>query len=125
MAPPPVKKPSYRVLEDPFEVPTPAVAATAPSNNPTTASTSGKRAPSYRVLEDPMTTAIYDPATSSGNEGPTGNTVSNRPLASEVLEGAREKFDKFWGSKSRAPNAPGASAAATAATSGGDSTHEP
>merc|ERR1719266_2413884 len=82
----PVKKPSYRVLEDPFEVAQPASAA---STKP--------KAPNYRVLEDPMTTAMYDPSTSSEAVAP----VATRPPASEVLEGAREKFDKFWGSKTR------------------------
>ena len=80
----PVKKPSYRVLEDPFE------AAPAPK----------QKAPNYRVLEDPMTTAMYDPSTSSEAVAPAA-AGSSRPPASEVLEGAREKFDKFWGSKTR------------------------
>ena len=74
---PPPKKPSYRVLEDPFEaVPPPA-----------------KKSPNYRVLEDPMTTAMYDPSTSSeAASGATAATLSNRPAASEVLEGARYVF---------------------------------
>lgn len=80
-----VKKPSYRVLEDPFEV----------VNKP--------KAPSYRVLEDPMTTAMYDPTTSSEA------MASNRPMASEVLEGAREKFDKIWGPSSKKTPQPPAS----------------
>ena len=84
----PVKKPSYRVLEDPFEA---APAASAPSSKP--------KAPNYRVLEDPMTTAMYDPSTSSEAVAPVAG--GSRPPASEVLEGAREKFDKFWGSKTR------------------------
>lgn len=84
---PEVKKPSYRVLEDPFE------AAAPPA----------RKAPNYRVLEDPMTTAMYDPSTSSeAGNNPASGAQSSRPAASEVLEGAREKFDKFWGSKSRA-----------------------
>ena len=83
-----VKKPSYRVLEDPYEV-----TASAPSKP--------KASPNYRVLEDPMTTAMYDPSTSSEAAAATAMT---RPLASEVLEGAREKFDKFWGSKTRPAN---------------------
>ena len=90
------KKPScpYRVLEDPFE------AAPPKRSNP----------PNYRVLEDPMTTAMYDPSTSSEAATAAATTASSsttttapamgssRPAASEVLEGAREKFDKFWGS---------------------------
>ena len=87
-----VKKPSYRVLEDPYEVT--AGSASAPPKP--------KASPNYRVLEDPMTTAMYDPSTSS--EAAATAMMSNRPLASEVLEGAREKFDKFWGSKTRPAN---------------------
>ena len=89
-----VKKPSYRVLEDPY--------AEAPLE-PATAS-KGPKAPNYRVLEDPMTTAMYDPSTSSEAVSASAVTAmpgSSRPPASEVLEGAREKFDKFWGSKPR------------------------
>ena len=90
------KKPPcpYRVLEDPFEAVPPK------RSNP----------PNYRVLEDPMTTAMYDPSTSSeaataaaasSSSTTTASAVgSSRPPASEVLEGAREKFDKFWGSSS-------------------------
>ena len=89
------KKPCpYRVLEDPFE------AVPAKRSNP-----------NYRVLEDPMTTAMYDPSTSSeaaaastaaSSSSTTASAmVSSRPAASEVLEGAREKFDKFWGSSSK------------------------
>ena len=89
------KKPSYRVLEDPFE----ASAEAAGGVGGGTAAAKPK-APSYRVLEDPMTTAMYDPSTSSE----AATVMSNRPLASEVLEGAREKFDKFWGSKTRNPD---------------------
>ena len=92
------KKPPcpYRVLEDPFEAVPPK------RSNP----------PNYRVLEDPMTTAMYDPSTSSeaaaaastaaSSSSTTASAmVSSRPAASEVLEGAREKFDKFWGSSSK------------------------
>ena len=64
------------------------------------AATSKPKAPNYRVLEDPMTTAMYDPSTSS-EAVPAPVASSSRPPASEVLEGAREKFDKFWGSKTR------------------------
>jgi len=85
------KKPSYRVLEDPFE----AAAASAAPSNP------AKKAPNYRVLEDPMTTAMYDPSTSSeAQAAAAAMPASSCPPASEVLEGAREKFDKFWGSRS-------------------------
>ena len=87
-----VKKPSYRVLEDPYEV-------TASAGPP-----KPKASPNYRVLEDPMTTAMYDPSTSSEAAAATAMMSVNRPLASEVLEGAREKFDKFWGSKTRPAN---------------------
>ena len=103
---PPSKKPSYRVLEDPFE-------SAAPVAQP-------KRSPNYRVLEDPMTTAMYEPSTSSDATGAspsaavTAATLSNRPAASEVLEGAREKFDKFWGASSSKK----ASSTPAAATSG-------
>lgn len=86
-----VKKPSYRVLEDPFE----AAAAASSANKP--------KGANYRVLEDPMTTAMYDPSTSS--EAAAAMTAS-RPPASEVLEGAREKFDKFWAGKSKPPQPP-------------------
>ena len=85
----PEKKPSYRVLEDPFEAAVPIPAANA------------KKAPNYRVLEDPMTTAMYDPSTSSEAQAAAQAALpaSSCPPASEVLEGAREKFDKFWGSR--------------------------
>ena len=95
------KKPCpYRVLEDPFE------AVPAKRSNP-----------NYRVLEDPMTTAMYDPSTSSEAAAAAASTAttsssttvpamgSSRPAASEVLEGAREKFDKFWGSGSSSKKA--------------------
>jgi hypothetical protein len=73
----PPKRPSYRVLEDPFE-----------------SDKNFKRsAGSYKVLEDPAFEA-GPPASSSG-----------RPMASEVLEGARERFDKFWGGKSKPESA--------------------
>ena len=79
------KKPSYRVLEDPYEAS--AASIVKPKAN-------------YRVLEaDPMTSGMYDPTTSS-------EAMSHHPPASEVLEGAREKFDKFWGSKKAAPPPP-------------------
>ncbi len=86
------KRPSYRVLEDPFE---------ATSSGPSVAPKA--KGANYRVLEDPMTTAMYDPSTSSEATAAAANVapLSSRPLASEVREGAREKFDKFWGSKSR------------------------
>ena len=102
---PPSKKPSYRVLEDPFES-----AVVAQPN---------KRNPNYRVLEDPMTTAMYEPSTSSDATGAspsaamTAATLSNRPAASEVLEGAREKFDKFWGASSSKKASSNPAAAAT------------
>ncbi len=91
--PPAVKKPSYRVLEDPFEE----------MNN------SKPKVPNYRVLEDPMTTGIYDASTSSeanANAAATASPamLSNRPMASEVLEGARERFDKFWSKKAPESN---------------------
>lgn len=90
------KKPSYRVLEDPFEAAVPI-----PQN-------SAKKAPNYRVLEDPMTTAMYDPSTSSEAQSAAAAgaalPASSCPPASEVLEGAREKFDKFWGSRGPARN---------------------
>ena len=72
------KKPSYRVLEDPFESDKsigPAVKKSGP----------------YKVLEDPMTTSVYEAAP----------VASSRPMASEVLEGARERFDKFWSGKAK------------------------
>ena len=72
------KKPSYRGLEDPFETDKnigPAVKKTGP----------------YKVLEDPMTTSVYEAAP----------VPSSRPMASEVLEGARERFDKFWSGKAK------------------------
>ena len=85
----PEKKPSYRVLEDPFEAAVPIPAA----------SMAKKASPNYRVLEDPMTTAMYDPSTSSEAQAAASGAASSCPPASEVLEGAREKFDKFWGSR--------------------------
>ena len=104
---PAVKKPSYRVLEDPFEAPAPSAATTSaggPVGGNNTSGGPARKAPNYRVLEDPMTTAMYDPSTSS-EVGPNSAVAavagSSRPPASEVLEGAREKFDKFWGSKTR------------------------
>lgn len=46
------------------------------------------RKPNYRVLEDPIEGSSPPPA-----------MPTRRPPAEEVLEGAREKFDKFWGAK--------------------------
>ena len=77
------KKPSYRVLEDPFE---------ADKSFGQKAATA-KVGP-YKVLEDPMCTSVYE-------AGPSAGMTSTRPMASEVLEGARERFDKFWGGKSK------------------------
>ena len=108
---PPSKKPSYRVLEDPFESAAPGGGAVVAQPN--------KRSPNYRVLEDPMTTAMYEPSTSSDATGAspsaavTAATLSNRPAASEVLEGAREKFDKFWGASSSKKASSNPAAAAT------------
>ena len=69
------KKPSYRVLEDPFE----ADLVKKPKNSP------------YKVLEDPgmMTTSIYEPASS-------GKPDVGKGRPEEVLDGAREQFDKFF-----------------------------
>ena len=106
------KKPSYRVLEDPFE-------AAVPMPQANNSNSSAKKAPNYRVLEDPMTTAMYDPSTSSEAQsaaaaaGAALPASSSCPPASEVLEGAREKFDKFWGSRGPARN------------TGNDTTNEP
>ena len=38
-----------------------------------------------------MMTSVYE----------AGPVSSSRPMASEVLEGARERFDKFWGGKTK------------------------
>ncbi len=97
---PAAKKPSYRVLEDPFEV---------ASNSKPVAASAPNKTPNYRVLEDPMTQGIYDASTSSeaaatANATPAAALLSNRPMASEVLEGARERFDKFWSKKAAEPN---------------------
>ena len=104
------KKPSYRVLEDPFE-------AAVPMPQANNSNSSAKKAPNYRVLEDPMTTAMYDPSTSSEAQSAAAAgaalPASSCPPASEVLEGAREKFDKFWGSRGPARN------------TGNDTTNEP
>ena len=81
----PPKKPSYRVLEDPFE----SDKNFGPAVKP-------QKAGPYKVLEDPMCASVYESGTSSGGMS------SGRPVAAEVLEGARERFDKFWGGKSRA-----------------------
>ena len=81
------KKPTYRVLEDPFEDMQP----------PATLSSSSRK-----NTADPMMASMYDPTTS------TEARVARQPAANEVLEGAREKFDKFW---SKSPNATTAAAA--------------
>ncbi len=77
------KKPTYRVLEDPFQEST----------------------------GDPMTTAMYDHSTSSAVSAgaaagaPTARPkpspkLGARPPATDIMEGAKEKLDRFWGSKS-------------------------
>ena len=73
------KRPNYRVLEDPFE--DMAAAAAAP---------------------DPMTTGIYDASTSSSAAAVTRPSpkLGARPPASDIMEGTKEKLDRFWGSKS-------------------------
>ena len=71
---------SKRVLEDPFEA----------DKNFGPAAKAQKTSP-YKVLEDPMMTSVYE----------AGPVSSSRPMASEVLEGARERFDKFWGVKTK------------------------
>ena len=86
----PPKKPSYRVLEDPFE-------AEKSYSPPVKAA---KAASPYKVLEDPMCASVYEGAPGQSS----GGIVSNRPMAAEVLEGARERFDKFWGGKNKEPS---------------------
>ena len=77
------KKPSYRALEDPFE-----------ADQSFGQKAANAKVGPYKVLEDPMCASVYE-------SGPSGGVTSNRPMASEVLEGARERFDKFWGGKSK------------------------
>ena len=75
-AAPKPKKPTYRVLEDPFE--------------------SGEAAMPKIARNDPMVTGMYVPSTGSASgavPAPAG------PPMAAVLEGAREKMDEFWGSK--------------------------
>lgn len=73
------KKPSYRVLEDPFE------ADLAPTSKP-------KGSP-YKVLEDPtmMTQSIYEPAAATL---PKQDSAKGKP--EEILDGATEQFDKTF-----------------------------
>ncbi|XP_071749242.1 uncharacterized protein [Lepeophtheirus salmonis] len=80
--PPQTKKPAYHVLEDPFESDLLQQAKPAPLPPASSASP-------YKVLEDPsMSSSVYDPS----------HSAVKRPIvvAAEVLEGARERFDKFW-----------------------------
>jgi hypothetical protein len=76
-AAPKPKKPTYKVLEDPFE-------AAAASSKPGV---------------DPMMASVYVPAPEAASAAAAvraSPNLSQRPPANEVLEGAREKFDKFW-----------------------------
>ena len=85
------KRPAYRVLEDPFE----AEMMTSTSASPKV---------THRVIQDPMMASVYAPASLAGADvSMTTSTVvtssgqqqlPDRPA--EVLEGARETFDKFW-----------------------------
>ena len=82
------KKPMYRVLEDPFE-----------------AELLASSSPAKTAAADPMTSGIYEPSSSSSGgtvAAPGSDVIMRQPQANEVLEGAREKFDKFWGGKSSA-----------------------
>ena len=55
--------------------------------------------PLSNVRNDPMSTGFYDMSTSSETNRGQGHESGGRPQPSEVLEGAREKFDKFWSGK--------------------------
>ncbi|XP_044591301.1 protein piccolo isoform X4 [Cotesia glomerata] len=97
----PVAGTSLRCLEDPvfeFEKSKAETAATAPTTTSTTSGGSG-----YRVLEaeDPASEATAPVATGSGYhvlEAPALSPGSaQRSVASDVLEIARNRFDKFWG----------------------------
>ncbi|XP_057318476.1 serine/arginine repetitive matrix protein 1 isoform X18 [Microplitis mediator] len=100
----PVAGTSLRCLEDPvFEFEksktegVPAVATTAPTTTSTSTATG------YRVLEaeDPVTESPASVPTGSGYhvlEAPALSPGSaQRSVASDVLEIARNRFDKFWG----------------------------
>ena len=71
------KAPRYRVLEDPSQVDAPIPAQP------------------YKVLEAPSSPKGMAAVSSPGSSSPS----SNRTLASDVLEKARTRFDRFWTKK--------------------------
>lgn len=85
---------SLRCLEDPsfaFD----ASPKVIPPPQPVATAQPLPRKPAYRVLEDPMMMSMYDHSTSA--DAPKANPNPAGARAHEVLEGARETFDKFWG----------------------------
>ncbi len=78
------KRPTYRVLEDPFE--------------------------EMAARQDPMTSGFYDPSTSSSSNAQAKRPspkLGHRPPAQEVMEGTREKLDRFWGGGNKGPSGGG------------------
>ena len=59
---------------------------------PVAASAPVPKKPTYRVLEDP-----FEAEAAAAPPPPPKVVLGSHPQAAEVLEGAREKFDKFWG----------------------------
>eukprot|EP00094_Tigriopus_californicus_P002505 TCALIF_02422-PA protein Name:"Protein of unknown function" AED:0.12 eAED:0.12 QI:0/0.25/0.22/0.44/1/1/9/565/545 len=90
---------SLRCLEDPsfaFD----ASPKVIPPPEPVAPAQPSPRKPAYRVLEDPMMMSMYDHSTSAEASKANPNPAGAR--AHEVLEGARETFDKFWGAPPQA-----------------------
>lgn len=78
--------PRYRVLEAPDPEPL----------MPTSSSMTFAASP-YKVLEAPSSPSVVNNSSCSPSASPSSS--SNRSMASEVLEKARTRFDRFWTKK--------------------------
>lgn len=116
MAPAPKTVPgtTLRCLEDPLSTsfPTWTPPPTPVSATPGGSGVGSRPAPRYRVLEAPgMASDVFyqpagspykileDPGTGAASSTSPSTAAVNRSLASDVLEKARNRFDRFWGAK--------------------------
>ena len=112
--PAPIRTPRYRVLEAPAEPVKPQYkileAVGVPSDVFYQPVTENPPAPAtftspYKVLEAPGAAAAGSPTIAAKGvttpllSSPSSSSTQNRSLASDVLEKARTRFDRFWGKK--------------------------
>lgn len=99
---------TLRRLEDPtpFLFSRPGTLGTFSGGQPTAApSETIPKAPRYRVLEaptmvtDPIHPKLEDVDQSMAASSPNASPLTSRSLASDVLEKARTRFDRFWTKK--------------------------